>query len=681
MRKLKSLLAMVMVLVMSLSLAACGSKEEKLEAQIKLGVKYMDKGEYSKAVSAFEKAIDIDEYSITAYEGLVVAMIAEYSEKESDVYESSNTEAGSTTAKPKEETVILSKETGITLTATLPEELPEEIVKVIEKANDVTVSMAGTNGGLDFDNEKRAESLYFTLGQVTIRIPDLYLTYMTSGIDVLGNDIQIAAMLKEGFSNTLKNYVQDGYAEEVGKWADSLDEQFGDDPNFVEEMNSLVGGSVKVADSVWADIDTSTRQELTAWVEEAVALMENSDKNYVLQNGFPEMVESLVDVCEKNGFNNLGEDLEDDISITNGGIGMSYLLSGSVGGAMELVVVKYVAYPGQIGAQVIYVETGSEGEILNQKIMHNYKDVDGTSDSWEGEYTKYTFDYDTLKVLMEGDFLYLEEGFNHYTEEDDFIIGEDNYFLDIDGGYFESSMIEKYMISVFMASGLLGDSPVEDLPVEDFPVVDIPADNSEVPTEVVIDCGHGHGFVDPPTFVNVYCLEHAKEAVPEGNIEKNAEELFRILDDFLCTDREVEDIQNIAELSKQFFSDATYYVKQGELLQEGGKSLAVANNRIEFSKNIGDSRYVIVKIAYQGEYRDYRKVGELIHVYIDDGIDKDLMFHNGEVCYYALGRTDVRVPMESSWYECEYYGKISSGELYLFDIPEEHCLHSHMMSQ
>lgn len=56
-------------------LSGCGNPASKVQGQIALGNKYTEQGDYEKAIEAYEKALELDKYSIPGYKGLVVAMV------------------------------------------------------------------------------------------------------------------------------------------------------------------------------------------------------------------------------------------------------------------------------------------------------------------------------------------------------------------------------------------------------------------------------------------------------------------------------------------------------------------------------------------------------------------------------------------------------------------------------
>ncbi len=71
MRKIKKLLNVALIIIMVISMVACGTESaESLDELIALGAQYLLDGNYEEAVVAFDKAINVNDKCIVAYMGL-----------------------------------------------------------------------------------------------------------------------------------------------------------------------------------------------------------------------------------------------------------------------------------------------------------------------------------------------------------------------------------------------------------------------------------------------------------------------------------------------------------------------------------------------------------------------------------------------------------------------------------
>lgn len=64
-----SVLMMALILAVMIFFTACKSKAERVQEQLDLGQKYLTESNYTEAILAFTKAIEIDPESIPAYMG------------------------------------------------------------------------------------------------------------------------------------------------------------------------------------------------------------------------------------------------------------------------------------------------------------------------------------------------------------------------------------------------------------------------------------------------------------------------------------------------------------------------------------------------------------------------------------------------------------------------------------
>ena len=74
---MKRVFSLLLVLALTLSLAACGDSSAKWQEQYDLGQKYLTEGNYEEAILAFTAAIEIDPKNPEAYLGLAYVYIAQ----------------------------------------------------------------------------------------------------------------------------------------------------------------------------------------------------------------------------------------------------------------------------------------------------------------------------------------------------------------------------------------------------------------------------------------------------------------------------------------------------------------------------------------------------------------------------------------------------------------------------
>lgn len=73
----KYLGVLLILLLIALTVCACGNKQVKYQEQYDLGVKYLSEGNYEEAIIAFEAAIKIDARQTNAYKGLAEVYLAD----------------------------------------------------------------------------------------------------------------------------------------------------------------------------------------------------------------------------------------------------------------------------------------------------------------------------------------------------------------------------------------------------------------------------------------------------------------------------------------------------------------------------------------------------------------------------------------------------------------------------
>lgn len=361
MRKLKSLLAMIMVLVMSLSLAACGcgKTEDKLQAQLTLGAKYLKAKEYDKAQTAYREALDMDKYSIKAYEGLITAMLEE--EPVSDF-------------------------------------VPEEVVTVINEANEAVVKLKEEKGNFSKAQIEEVTSFYTTMSELTENDPEVFVETMITGTVALGTESDIGETLKEKAPQTYQEIAAGNIV--VGENSDELwalieeakknqannsdtdtseDADSGSAENSIEEKPKYIGepnerqkllsGNVNInvpsfIQSDWKVLTESDRNILENLFIEYIPVFTHSDQSQVIAD-MEYFVETFVQV--------LRQDYVYDIS--SEGFRMAYIVSGGYVGEGRYIdeVNEVVCIQGKITKESYELNI----DYVSQETGYNVFTVDG----------------------------------------------------------------------------------------------------------------------------------------------------------------------------------------------------------------------------------------------------------------------------------------------------------------
>ena len=179
-KRINKILVLGLTLAMTVGMMACGANA-KVAKQITLGGEYLVEGDFVAAIDAYEAAIDLDKYEISAYTGLVTAMAGD--------------QRGS-----------------------------DEIKAVAEEVSVVLAELSDSKQGITDEKKEAAESFYNMAANVVSADLNEQVEVLKMGVDVLGEDSGLANTYEEKAKELVDYYLAGNNLEEAKQFADELAE-------------------------------------------------------------------------------------------------------------------------------------------------------------------------------------------------------------------------------------------------------------------------------------------------------------------------------------------------------------------------------------------------------------------------------------------------------------------------
>lgn len=177
-KKTNQIISLCLIAALALGMTACG-KEAKIEKKLTLGQVSMDAGDYLAAITAYEEVISLDKYEIAGYEGLVNAMVKDNRDS-------------------------------------------EEIKAIIKEVTVVLEELKKTETGIPEEKKAEAENFYVQASTVFSENADEELEILKSGVDVLGEDSQLADTYETKAEELIDHYLEGNNLEEAKQQAEQL---------------------------------------------------------------------------------------------------------------------------------------------------------------------------------------------------------------------------------------------------------------------------------------------------------------------------------------------------------------------------------------------------------------------------------------------------------------------------
>ena len=179
-KKANKFMVLGLTLAMTVGMMACGT-EAKVAKQLTLGGESLIEGDYLAAIDAYEAAIDLDKYEISAYTGLVTALAGDQRDS-------------------------------------------EEIKAVVEEVSVVLAELNDSKEGITDDKKEAAEGFYNLAANAVSTDLNEQVEVLKMAVDVLGEDSSVATTYEEKAKELVDHYLAGNNLEEAKQFADELAE-------------------------------------------------------------------------------------------------------------------------------------------------------------------------------------------------------------------------------------------------------------------------------------------------------------------------------------------------------------------------------------------------------------------------------------------------------------------------
>ena len=177
-KRTNKIMILGLVFVMAVGMMACG-KGGKMDKILSLGAENLMSGDYLAAIDTYREAINFDKYELSAYIGLISALVGDQRDS-------------------------------------------EEIIDVVEEATDAMVELKESNKGMTDDQKASTESFYTFAAGVFAGDYEDEVAVLEKGVEVVGEESTLAETYEEKVKEAIDYYLSGNNLEEAKGFADQL---------------------------------------------------------------------------------------------------------------------------------------------------------------------------------------------------------------------------------------------------------------------------------------------------------------------------------------------------------------------------------------------------------------------------------------------------------------------------